>query len=105
MAAAGTELALARRMCTRMHPAVAAAYHRGRAGRLLRAAEALTAAGAVGAVVGRGRPWAARLGGAALLAGSACTRFAIFQADTQSVDDPDATVLPQRERGRTILPG
>jgi hypothetical protein len=42
-----------------------------------------------------------RLGGAALLAGSACTRFGIFEAGIQSVDDPAATVVPQRElKGR-----
>jgi hypothetical protein len=100
VAAAGAELVLARRLRQGMHPAVAASYHAGRAGRLLRAAESLTAAGAVLAAAGRRRPWLARIGGAALLAGSACTRFGIFQAGIQSVDDPDATVLPQRDRRR-----
>jgi hypothetical protein len=53
VAAAGAELVLARRMRGRMHPAVAAAYRHGRAGRFLRAAEALTAAGALAAAAGR----------------------------------------------------
>jgi hypothetical protein len=87
-----------------MHPIVAASYGTGQAGRLVRAAEALTAAGAIAAAAGRRRPWLGRLGGAALLAGSACTRFAVFQAGVQSVDDPEATVVPQRERARTEPP-
>jgi len=49
---------------------------------------------------GRRRAPAGRVGGAVLVAGSTGTRFAMFQAGTQSVDDPDATVVP-REGGRT----
>jgi len=36
--------------------------------------------------------------GAALLAGSVCTRFGIFHAGQQSAQDPRYTVVPQRER-------
>jgi hypothetical protein len=36
--------------------------------------------------------------GAALLAGSALTRFAIFHAGLNSAKDPKYTVIPQRER-------
>ncbi|RFS84274.1 polysulfide reductase [Actinomadura spongiicola] len=79
---------------------VAEAYATGRAGRLLRAAEILSVAGAAGAVFGGRRRAVAALGGAALLAGSACTRFGVFHAGTQSARDPKYTVIPQRERLR-----
>lgn len=72
--------------------------HRGRAGRLMRASRALTVVGAAGAVLsGRNRPLAV-LSGAALLAGSACTRFGVFEAGQESARDPKYTVVPQRER-------
>jgi len=74
-------------------------YHRGRAGRLLKAASALTAAGGlVGGVLGSRWRSAALLGGLAGLAGSACTRFGIFYAGVASAEDPRYTVEPQRER-------
>ena len=38
------------------------------------------------------------LSGAALLAGSACTRFGVFEAGQASARDPKYTVVPQRER-------
>ncbi|MGN6782327.1 MAG: NrfD/PsrC family molybdoenzyme membrane anchor subunit [Marmoricola sp.] len=71
---------------------------KGKAGTLMKAARALTAAGALGAAVaGRSRAVSA-LSGAALLAGSVCTRFGIFEAGQESARDPKYTVLPQRER-------
>ncbi|GAA1277836.1 NrfD/PsrC family molybdoenzyme membrane anchor subunit [Streptomyces javensis] len=78
---------------------VAETYREGRAGRLMRAAEALSVAGALGGGLPgrRGRP-AAALSGAALLAASACTRFGVFHAGMRSAEDPKYTVLPQRER-------
>lgn len=59
----------------------------------------LTALGAAlaGACGGRSRV-AAISSGAALVAGSAFTRFAIFHAGQQSAVDPRYTVVPQRER-------
>ncbi|GAB2956650.1 NrfD/PsrC family molybdoenzyme membrane anchor subunit [Nonomuraea fastidiosa] len=67
--------------------------------RLLRLGEALSLAGAVaGATVGRRSRVAAMAAGAALLAGSACTRFGIFQAGMESARDPRYTVQPQRRR-------
>ena len=36
--------------------------------------------------------------GAALMAGSACTRFGVFEAGQESARDPKYTVVPQRER-------
>lgn len=72
--------------------------HHGKAGRYMKAATWLTAAGAAGTLVaGRSRP-AALLSGAALMAGSACTRFGVFEAGMESARDPKYTVVPQRER-------
>jgi hypothetical protein len=78
---------------------VAETYREGRAGRLMRAARALNVAGALGgAVLGRRSRAAAALSGAALLAGSACTRFGVFEAGRASAVDPKYTIVPQRER-------
>ena len=72
--------------------------HEGSAGRLMDASKALTAVGAVGALVsGRSRLLSA-LSGAALMAGSACTRFGVFEAGQESTRDPKYVVVPQRER-------
>ncbi|NEA44313.1 polysulfide reductase, partial [Streptomyces sp. SID11385] len=38
------------------------------------------------------------LGGLALLAGSACTRFGVFAAGVASTEDPRYVVEPQRAR-------
>ncbi|MGH8863003.1 MAG: NrfD/PsrC family molybdoenzyme membrane anchor subunit, partial [Jatrophihabitantaceae bacterium] len=51
-----------------------------------------------GAVVGGRSRVASALAGTALLAGSACTRFAIFEAGQASARDPQYTVVPQRRR-------
>ncbi|HST32640.1 MAG TPA: NrfD/PsrC family molybdoenzyme membrane anchor subunit [Solirubrobacteraceae bacterium] len=78
---------------------VAETYHEGRAGKLMRTAEALTVTGVVGALaLGRRSRFAAALSGAALLAASACARFGIFEAGLASARDPKYTVQPQRER-------
>lgn len=73
-------------------------YRLGTAGRFVRAAKALTLAGAVGAVLGRRSRAVSALSGAALLAGSACTRLGVFHAGKQSAADPKYTVVPQRRR-------
>ncbi len=73
--------------------------HQGRAGTLMKLSQGLTAVGAAGAaLLGRRSRVAAALSGAALLAGSACTRFAIFEAGQASAQDPKYTVVPQREQ-------
>jgi len=73
--------------------------HLGRAGRLMTASKALTGAGAVGAALFGGRSrWAAALSGAALVAGSAATRFGVFEAGQESAKDPKYVVVPQRAR-------
>jgi len=72
--------------------------HQGRPGQLMRASKTLTAAGAVGAAVsGRSRLLSA-VSGAALIIGSACTRFGVFEAGQESARDPKYVVVPQRER-------
>jgi hypothetical protein len=74
-------------------------YEQGDAGRRLRAAKALTVAGAATAVLlGRRSRVAAAAAGAALAAGSVLTRFGVFAAGVASTEDPVYTVAPQRER-------
>ncbi|WP_433280299.1 NrfD/PsrC family molybdoenzyme membrane anchor subunit [Micromonospora sp. CA-244673] len=75
-------------------------YATGAAGKLLRAGRALTAAGVVGALVGRRNRVLSGLAGGALLAASVCTRFGIFRGGVASARDPKYTVVPQRERAR-----
>ena len=61
----------------------------------------MTAAGAIGAAaVARHSRVSAALSGAALLGGSALTRFGLFEAGMASARDPKFTVEPQRERLR-----
>jgi hypothetical protein len=89
----------ASRLMERRAGLAAEPYKVGKAGRLMRAGEILSAAGAAGGALlgGRSRT-AAAIGGAALLAGSACTRFGVFHAGVRSAEDPKYTVVPQRER-------
>lgn len=75
--------------------------HQGRAGRWMLASKALTVAGAVGAVAGRRSRAASMASGAALLAGSLCTRMGVFEAGLASAEDPKYTVVPQRARVRS----
>ena len=73
-------------------------YRAGRAGMLLRAGRALTAAGVAGALVGRGSRVVSALSGLSLLTAALCTRFGIFEGGIASAKDPKYTVVPQRER-------
>jgi len=73
-------------------------YREGRPGRMLRAGEALTAAGVAGAVLGRRSRVIAALSGTSLLAASLLTRFGIFEGGVASTKDPKYTVVPQRRR-------
>jgi len=78
---------------------VAETLHQGKAGRRLKTAKALTVLGALGAATLASRSrLAASLSGAALLTGSALTRFGLFEAGMSSARDPKYTVEPQRER-------
>jgi len=75
------------------------AYEQGKARRYGQMAEALTMVGvATTALAGRRSRVASALAGAALLSGSALTRFAIFEAGLVSARDPKYTVVPQRQR-------
>jgi hypothetical protein len=74
-------------------------YGEGRAAALLKAGRALAIGGAVVAgTLGRRSVWASRLAGAALLTGSAATRFGVFEAGVASSADPEQVVVPQRAR-------
>ncbi|WP_206051610.1 NrfD/PsrC family molybdoenzyme membrane anchor subunit [Nocardioides ferulae] len=95
--AAALELVMEHRMEQSMG-LTAEPLHHGKVGRLMRAAKGLTAAGAVGAALGGRHRGLAAASGLALLAGSACTRFGIFEAGQASARDPKYTVVPQRER-------
>jgi formate-dependent nitrite reductase membrane component NrfD len=78
---------------------VAETMRTGTAGRRLKAAKALTVAGALGTgTLARRNRAAAVLSGGALLAASALTRFGIFAAGMASARDPKYTVEPQRAR-------
>jgi hypothetical protein len=88
----------ARQLLERRLGDLAEPYHQGKSGRLLRAAEILTAAGAAGAALTRRTRIGSALSGAALLAASALTRYGIFEAGMASARDPKYTVVPQRQR-------
>lgn len=95
---AAAELAAERRMEASMGIS-AETLHTGVAGRLVTTSRRLTVVGAVlGATVGRRNRVVAAAAGLALLGGSACARFAIFEAGQASARDPKYTVVPQRER-------
>lgn len=92
------DLAAARRMQSTMGLS-GEPYHEGTAGTFDRWARRLTAGGAVtAAVLAKRSRMAAIASGTALVAGSACTRFAVFHAGRQSAADPRYTVVPQRTR-------
>ena len=80
------------------HGIVSEPYHLGKAGKLLRAAKACTAAGAVVTAAAGRRRLGAVVGGALLATGSALTRFGVYEAGMASARDPKYTVVPQRER-------
>ena len=70
----------------------------GRAHTLHRAARILTAAGGLGALLSGRSRIAAAASGLALMAGSVCTRFAVYEAGVASAEDPIYIVRPQRRR-------
>jgi formate-dependent nitrite reductase membrane component NrfD len=64
-----------------------------------RAAAAAIAGGvALAALAGRRSRLASALSGSAIVAGSALTRFAIFEAGVTSAENPRYTIVPQRRR-------
>jgi hypothetical protein len=107
VAGAAIELAASRRIET-TKGMLSEPYRQGRAGRLLRAGRGLTAAGVVGAVLGRRSRALSAISGAMLMAAAALTRFGIFEGGVASAVDPRYTVEPQRQsladsEGRTRL--
>lgn len=73
--------------------------HHGTPGRLNKASLALNAVGLLGTALFARRSRAASIGfGACFVAGSVCTRFAIFEAGMESAKDPKYTMEPQRRR-------
>jgi len=100
LAAVGAAGELAASRLIERNPALfARAYTTGRAHRMRRWSELLTAGGAVLAVTaGRRRRAAAAVAGLALLGGSALQRFGVFEAGQASTKDPRYVVVPQRER-------
>jgi hypothetical protein len=92
------ELAAERKMEQSMGIA-AEPLHVGAPGGLMAASRGLTVFGAVTAALLGGRSRGASvLAGGALMAGSVCTRFGVFEAGQESARDPKYTVVPQRER-------
>ncbi|MFN2569481.1 MAG: polysulfide reductase, partial [Candidatus Dormibacteria bacterium] len=91
------ELVAGRRMESEMGM-TAEPLHQGVAGKLMRVSRALSIAGALATLpAARGR-LPAVLSGAALMGGSVCLRFAIFEAGQASARDPRYTVVPQKRR-------
>jgi hypothetical protein len=93
----GSELTAFEAMRKRMG-IVGESYDSGKAKFYVRLGEALSVAGAAGAVLGRRSRIVSALSGAALVAASAATRWGIFHAGMESAEDPRYTVVPQRER-------
>jgi hypothetical protein len=98
-AGAAAELAAEWLLDRRLGPA-AEPYRTGSAGTLMRAGRLLAALGGTGALTGGRHRAVSAVSGAALLAGSAVTRFGVFEAGRASARDPRYTVVPQRERLR-----
>ena len=95
---AAAELTAERLLDRRLGPA-AEPYRTGRSGALMRASQCLAGAGAVAALLGRRNRAVSSLAGAALLAGSALSRFGVVEAGRASVRDPKYTVGPQQRAG------
>jgi len=97
LAGAVMELAASQRV-EHGHGIVDEPYHEGKSAALLRAAKGCTAAGAGLGLLARRSRLAAIASGALLAAGSALTRFGVFEAGIASSKDPKYVVVPQRER-------
>ena len=94
---AAVELAAGTRM-ERGHGLLSEPYENGEPGKQLRAARALTAVGAVSALLGGRSRLLSGVSGTSLLAGSLLTRLGVFGAGVASTKDPKYVVVPQRER-------
>jgi hypothetical protein len=98
-AAGAVQELVAGRVMDRRMGLVREAYEEHHVARFGHGAEWLTVAGLAGTVLLAGRSRAgAAASGLALLAGSACQRFRVFEAGVESTKDPKYVVVPQRER-------
>jgi hypothetical protein len=101
VAAGLAELVALEAMKRRMGMAADAYRESAKARHYDHAARVATAAGIAIAAAARGRSrLASAAAGAALLTGSALTRFALFEAGVASAENPRYTVVPQRQRLR-----
>ncbi len=99
IAAGLAELGAAEIMKRRMGMAAEAFRESTQARRCQQAARVATGVGiAIAATAGRRSRTASAAAGAALLTGSALTRFAVFEAGVASAENPRYTVVPQRQR-------
>lgn len=100
MTAAASDLVATRIMEDNMEPEPKRPLHEGIPGKLMKASEALIAAGGVGsAVAALTKSRAVSVAsGLALMAGSACTRFGVLNAGLEAVKDPSTTIGPQKRR-------
>ena len=114
LAALGSAAELtAERLIDRRIGQAAQAYRTGKPGALMRAGQILAVAGTAGALIGRRNRLVSALSGVALVAGSAVTRFGVFEAGRASARDPRYTIRAQRDRisarrsagERTLIPG
>jgi Polysulphide reductase, NrfD len=94
---AAAELTAERLLHRRLGPA-GRPYRTGRAGALMRTGQVLATTGTAAALLGRRSRALSALAGVALLAGSAVTRFGVFEGGRVSARDPEYTIGPQRER-------
>lgn len=92
------DIAATKIMEKQMNQVAAEPLHQGLPGQLLKWSERLVVAGGVGALLGGRSRLVSVLSGAALLTGSAFTRFGILHAGLESVKDPRYAVEPQRQR-------
>jgi hypothetical protein len=81
-----------------VHGVVSEPYRQGKGGQMLKVARALNVGGGWLAIAGSRNRTMSVLAGAALVAGSVCTRVAVFEAGLESARDPKYTVVPQRAR-------
>jgi hypothetical protein len=98
IAAGVCEVAALDLMRRRMGLAAEAFAEAGRAKALTRASEAAVAIGVASAMLSSRSRLASAIAGLGLITGSACTRFAIFEAGIASADNPRYTIEPQRLR-------
>lgn len=105
LAGAAADITATKAMEAGMEPETVKHYHQGTPGKLMKASEILVAAGGVGtalAAATKSRTLSV-LSGAALVAGSACTRFGVLGAGLESAKDAEAVVGPQKRRAQAKM--